>query len=541
MYRWLATIVLCLGVTRVGWAQTLSTEVFSSEEDLYEALVLGEITYRQYVVLQEILWQGVDSSNVHLLDEIPNLSSFLGKPHSLKTSLQQEQAAAFWSSSPQRTQGRFRVRYSWYQEINDPQQFRYRLSYRGDMSRQVTAAFKVHREKSGAERFVARSVRYRDADAFLKELIVGTFSRRLGLGTIFGYRGKLWDYSPRLDNESFLYPDYGGSNGWYADMRFSSWQIVSALSAHRDADFSLWSWGEMLRWRQSSFQPALIVGMNSLTNRTTEVRMRLLSTAFSFRYRYRSGFLSGELCRQEGDNRMGSAVVMEGRHRLPNAEVRYAGWSYSEDFVDLTAGSRSGILSYADTLSTVAFSYRSRRVHQTGGMVKAVIPVVPSWRVINSLVYASSRGQDTDVQFLFGVVKAVTPRFELRCDYLNKTRTRLPAATTRQVRGEMRFHTSMLVVRSSLAYISVREADDYLSWYLRVQYQLPKVGKFEFRTNMARYYFHPGAVRYWYGTVRSEQTLYNTLSLYLELHHRFNRLAATSHTLAVTVGVTTLL
>ena len=80
-------------------AQDLSTEIFPSEDELYQALLTGELSYRQYLILQEISQHGLDSSNIHLLDQIPNLSFFGIDTLSLRTSLEDEQQTPFETTS----------------------------------------------------------------------------------------------------------------------------------------------------------------------------------------------------------------------------------------------------------------------------------------------------------------------------------------------------------------------------------------------------------------------------------------------------------
>ena len=75
-------------------AQELSTEVFPSEDELLEALHLGDISYDQYVLLREVARLGIDSASAHLLDEITNLSSFRRDRYSVR-GLEQEQRRPF--------------------------------------------------------------------------------------------------------------------------------------------------------------------------------------------------------------------------------------------------------------------------------------------------------------------------------------------------------------------------------------------------------------------------------------------------------------
>ncbi|TET93657.1 MAG: hypothetical protein E3J26_05955, partial [Candidatus Zixiibacteriota bacterium] len=210
-----AVIVLSLLSVSLSFSQEPSTSVYPSEDELLEALRLGEIDSSQYLILQEIIVHGIDSTNVHLLDEIPNLSFFLTDPKLLITSLEKEQKAGFFKPAPRTGRPTGTFGYKYYQELEQEGRAQYRSSGRFRFNDHFEAAYKLHREYTGRERFVSRRLVYKNRQGRLKELVLGNFSRRLGAGTIFGYRGKLLEFSDRIDEESFLFPDYGGYNGLY--------------------------------------------------------------------------------------------------------------------------------------------------------------------------------------------------------------------------------------------------------------------------------------------------------------------------------------
>jgi len=64
--------------------------------------------------------------------------------------------------------------------------------------------------------------------------MVGSFTARLGLGTLFGYRGKLMSCSDKINIESLAYPDYGGYNGMYLIGRVEEVEVQFLGSLVRD-------------------------------------------------------------------------------------------------------------------------------------------------------------------------------------------------------------------------------------------------------------------------------------------------------------------
>jgi len=91
-YLW---CLLFWGLTSISSSQELSTSVFPSEDELLEALNLGEIDIALFVTLQEIYLHGVDSSRLHELDGIPNLVYIAGTGVDRYSRLELEQFAPF--------------------------------------------------------------------------------------------------------------------------------------------------------------------------------------------------------------------------------------------------------------------------------------------------------------------------------------------------------------------------------------------------------------------------------------------------------------
>lgn len=513
--------------------------MYPSEDELLEALRLGEIDFRQYLILQEVIVHGIDSADYHLLDEIPNLSFFLTNQKSMATSLEKEQAASFSKPADKtgRTEGTFG--YQYYQELEQEGQARYRNSVLLHFRNHFEVAFKLHREFSGRERFVSRWLAYKNTTGRLKEVRLGSFSQRLGLGTIFGYRGKLLEFSDELDEESFLFPDYGGYNGVYSRLGFNRVEIEALSSVNRDANHALISAGGMVSLAKSPLRPGVIVGVSYLKNRNTGKRFHDINYGFSSRYRYYDSYLSFELCAQGGERSSWGGFVAEGRHHFGLAEIKYAGWVYDDNYLDLTGGSKAGNLHHTDTLDKVDLVYSDKRSGQEGGMLKSIVLLNKELEMVNSLMYAGRNRDTANFQFLSGLVKKLNQRIEIRLDYLNKTKKRVQDKIDRRTRIETRIRTGNMSARSYITHNTKSGRSDHVSLFLNFRYRSAKVGSVEIWSNLARFDLKDAVIDYWYAYVKSEQQVFSSLTAAVKMSHRYDRSSEQKHYTVVSLEVNT--
>ncbi|MFH1374554.1 MAG: hypothetical protein ABII79_12240 [bacterium] len=508
-----------------------ATEVFSSEDELYQAWQLGEIDYQQYLTLREIIVHGLDSAAGDLFDEIPNLSAFLRSELALRTSLEKEQRAVFSCDTLPTTRPHTVLRYRYVQEISESGRGEYRTSGRFYLGGNLHAALMIHRGFSGTERIVSRGLTYRNRQTVLRELTLGSFSRRLGAGTVLGYRGKLLESSDRLEIESVLFPDYGGFNGFYAKTRWRGTSMQTLASVNRDNDHSIVSYGGMISAASGSFRPGVILGATRLKNRTTGVVLDDVKYALSSDYRYRSGYLRLESCGQTGARPAWAGLVVEGRHRLQAAEVRYAGWVYADTYLDLAAGGKSGRVLHTTSLDRVDFTYSTRRSGQAGAMIRSIVRAADDLEVVNSVLYAGLNSDSLNVRYLAALVWQTSPGRELRFDFLNRTRKRGQVQTDRRLRMESRINAGNLTARSYIAYNTGSDKADHLSVFVNVRYRSRRLGSFEAWSNLARFDLKEASINYWYWYLSGEQQLFQGVTAVTKLSHSYQRSSSAPRTL----------
>jgi hypothetical protein len=539
-------IVACIfWLASFSWAQELSTSVFPSEDELLEALHLGEIDIYQFMILQEIITQGIDSTNSYLLDEIPNLSFFVPQPQSPTTSLETEQTTPFAKPAVKIKTVGGTFSHQYYRELEQQERSRYRMTGRLNFRDNFETSFKLNREFSGRERFVSRRFSYRNDRGKLHEVTLGNFSARLGLGTVFGYRGKLLDFSDRIGQESLLFPDYGGYNGVFSHANIDHIDVKALASVNRDSSHTLVSTGGMVSLKAAPFEPAVIIGLNHLKNRSNGNDLNDFKYGLNSMYRYRTGYLSLEFSAQAGERSSFGALLAEGRHRFSQAEIKYAGWIYNDDYLDLTGGSKAGSLRHQITLDDVDLTFSDKRSGQEGGMLKSIVLLDEKLQWVNSLTYAGRNKDTLDFQFLSALVEEINRSFEFRLDYLNKTKRRIITdqreLMEQRMRLEARFRTGDLFARSYIAYNTESGLGDFVSFFLNVKYRWVPRGSVELWSNLAQVDAKDAAVDYWYVYVRNEQYLFNGLMAAIKLSHRYDRKAGEKHYTVVSLEVSTTL
>jgi len=511
-----------------GYAQQLSTSVFSSDDELRQALANGDITYEQYVILREIIVHGIDSTNQHLLDEIPNLVYLIGLDSARVDPLEKDQAAAFKSApgpTPSRGRVRGRLGYRYYLMVEENQQSWYR-SY-GDVTvdGRWKVRFRIDREKSGFERVVSRSLGYRAGEGVVRRVEVGSYTTRFGLGTLFGHRGKLLDFSEKIDGESFLYPDYGGYNGALVESRVGHWSINGLASFNRDTRFRMVSAGMAVQYARGNIRPGLIAGISRLTNRTTKAAVEIPMAALLADYRYDVGYVTLELGGQGGSGDGALSAALEGRNRFEIAEVGYAAWSYNRDFIDLTSGSKSGQLYGRDTLETAEYEFRTRRSGQSGFLARTTVQLAERLSFANTLLMADNRPAQRSEQFSSGLIRRLGSDWQMRLSYLGRWR-RDPAerpsrSASHQVRLEARYGASRTYLRCYIGYDADRRDQDHVCLFASVRHVLSDGSEYQVWSDCGE--IDRDGLQYWYSFVRGEWQVTGPIMAAARLSNTYRR------------------
>ncbi|NOY88737.1 MAG: hypothetical protein GXO93_05000, partial [FCB group bacterium] len=474
----------------------------------------------------------------YLLDDIPNLSFFKFNKPTFKTSLEKEQQASFFESivNKRNRKGNFygNIKYKFYQRLKENSISKYRSSFKLYYSQNFVTDFKLQRDFNGKERVIYRKFSYQNNKGRIKEITAGNFYQRLGLGTIFGYRGKLFDFSSQLDGESFLFPDYGGYNGLYINWQQNRFNIKNIGSINRDSSFQLTSWGTMITYRHKKYTPGIILGINNLKNRNSNKDITTYRIGFYSAYRYHNGYNSFEIsARSEKQNHF-AAMVTEGQHQFQKAAINYAGWIYDDNFYDLTGGSKTGNIYHKNYLREIEFDYSDKRSGQKGFLFRTMVILFNDISLANSLIYATLNADTSEVQWLTEFAKKVNGNFLISLDYLEKRHKRNKlnydnTALKRQTRIETKYQSPKLYLRNYVSYKMKTDKDNYFSLFTNLKYSYQIGSQLEIWLNLAEIDTRTKSLNYLYSFVKNNFYLLNNIKISVKFTYNYNRKTKEKH------------
>lgn len=513
--------------------QSLTTDVYPSEDELLEALIAGDIDYDEYILLLDLIQHGIDSTNRYLLDLIPGLMTVTDSAD--PGSLEPDQAEAF---SPKESAKRSRLRYSYYRTIDSKEQFRYRIDSRVAITENLRGRMAVRRDLSGRERYVERSFEYHQNDGFIRRIQAGSIVARHGLGSVIGYRGKILRYNGELGEESFFYPDNGGYNGVALELQPRNWRIQGLASHLRDSTLGIATFALTIERAMPKFKPYVTVGGSHVRNRETHHRLDDFKMAGGLTTRYRHGSAAMEFCVQADAGRKAQAFLAEGTHRMHRSSITYAAWWYGDDFLDLTSGGKGADLSATTDLPWLDFALRSKRPGQHGLQIRSKVGLNRRTRLIGAIAAAQRNADSTNIQWLAGAERDMNTKWSMRVDYLQTDKERDDSVGendrfTHRVRAETRFNTDRVKTRTYLAFSSTSSYGDYVSLFAGAKIKMSEMMRAELWSNLSR--FSKGAIDYWYVYGRLSQQLADGLQLSAKLNHRYDRRSTVHHMSAATL------
>ncbi len=236
---------------------------------------------------------------------------------------------------------------------------------------------------------------------------------------------------------------------------------------------------------------------------------------------------------QDGERSSPGAFVIEGRHRFRQAEIKYAGWAYGDDFIDLTAGSKAAGVRHGDYIEQTDFNYSTKRSGQEGALLKTVVDLNSSLEFANSMLYASFNSDTVDIQWL-SELNVRFSQLTIGGDFLTKTQKRISLTknnetTKRQARLVARYKSTKLYLRTHVGYNTETAEKDYLSFFTTVQYKLQSYIRIELWSNLTEIDHREGRINYWYAFVKNSFQVAGDLMASVKLMHRYSRSSSLEH------------
>jgi len=517
-------------------SQAVTADEYPSEDELLSALQRGEIDDLQYERLREILCLDDAELTEVALDEIPDIDDVLRLFGLTRTDL-------LPLSEPPPLPDHPLVGFShrYLQKATAGADSRYRTAIDLYPKNHVAARVRVDRTYSGRERLVARSIRYRNSRGTIREVLIGTYAHRFGLGTVAGYRGKLLDCSGRLDAESFRYPDFGGGNGVFVEFERNHWSLQSGATVNRDTQHRLAGVTLMIERQFETSDIGLLFGCTRLIGRSTGARILDLKPGLHVHHAYRYGSIEAEASMQAGERGSFGAIVITGKHHVEESQFRYDFWVYGRSYLDLTGGSRSGPLSRRDTIDMVGFGFATRRVGARGGRLRTSTAIADGLELRNGLLVHAFNADTARVDVTMALRRNLTATGSARLEYRYRLTRRAGAATPeireRRTLGQVELRRTRMRARGYIAFTTRTGAPDFISVLAKIRFDTSVLGRFELGTNLSRLTTAPLCNDYASVHARCEQELMAEVALAVKLFHRYSRSSSNRHETTITLEV----
>ncbi|MCP4703071.1 MAG: hypothetical protein GY865_00555 [candidate division Zixibacteria bacterium] len=510
--------------------RTIGSEIYPTEEELYEAYLIGQIDFQTYLNLREIFNGGIDSTNLYLIEEIPNIDYYWGVDSQIDSDLEKEQTKPFIIDKEHISKNKISgsIRWKRYQKLDDSSLNKNIVYLRSQLSPNWSVKLNGVDEYTGFQECSFRSLNYKSSIGTIRKLVIGNFTARFGLGLNVGYRGKIFRDKHLSTEETILFPDYGGFNGLYAeggprknrvkwlfhyDKNDSILVKTSAVNVNKKFGF----------YRvEGTFLGSVI--SNRLNN--NEFRQYQLGLLLGY-----SGYdldiaIEGALPKSnlEGSTKNSQAVVTEITYKKNEFSVKFSAWYYGQKYINLFGGARSGDLYRTIDFENIDLNYRDRRRNQRGFIIRTSTSLTERTTAEMSIsIYGSSRYERfIEIQTSIGEIIAENSRLRLYYELFRKERFG-EISNNNTLKLEYNYKLPNYSIRSFLGYTSKNEDQKYLSFHFRSKLKNNFFKEIEFWVNFSRINIETSNIDYFYAYIREMIDLTKTVSLAIKYRYRYNR------------------
>lgn len=506
-------------------AVNVSLEVYPSDEELFEAFLRGDIDYQTYINLAELFENGIDSTELYLLEEIPNINYFLESYINDYSRLEWEQAESFIiedARDEKKTAGFFRARS--YRKLEENGGEKNHFYLKSALNEQWSLDARFSDNYTGEKEWGKRSVVYRSRKGAVRKIIFGNFTTRFGLGLSVGYRGKLLSKDEPLSEETLLFPDYGGFNGLYLEGGRTKDAMKALVHHDQNQMFRISAGAFDFMTKYKHFQWEGIVLGSIVENRLTDVKYRHYQLGSFVKYKRNAFNAAVEMAFPVDALSSSPAALFESKFSTDEITVKLSAWHYGDDFINLTGGGRAGSFYRTVSVDTVDYEFRDKRVDQRGILLRS--KVVLGYDVQHEFIL-SVYGQDRYRNFVKLVSAFEIPvtagsliRFDIRSV---REKDVVEILTESEFRLEYRLKQELLDLRSYLGFTRDKADRKYLSYFMRLKNRFRGFGLAELWLNLARVDRSSGHIDYFYAYIREALNLSAALEVGAKYSYRYNR------------------
>jgi len=520
-----AIIVLFFIFRFYSHGRLLGADIYPSDEELYEAYLAGDLEYQDYLNLKDLFDGGIDSTEMYLLEEIPNINYFLKSYTKDYSESEQEQTQPFTDVSEIEYKEKISGSFKWrrYQKLEENGDNENRFYLTSGFAPGWTFKARGTDEYDGRQTLSARSLIYKADQGTIKKLIVGNYTARFGLGLTVGYRGRLLDKDDLSESELIAFPDYSGFNGVYIEGGERKQDVKGMVHYDQNDTIRVQTVAVDLMREIGDFRIEGMVLGSLFKNRPLDADYKFyqFGTLFGYERDRFNGAL--ELAFQK-DASAFPAAVFESRYRDEILDIKFSAWHYDDDYKNFFGGGRSGSIYRSIELDTIGLAFRDRRNNQRGFLMRTRTAFSESEEFNLSFSLYGSGSHDRCTEMLASFEKILNPESRLRLFYeYERSEEMNGIATGNKWRAEYRRASKKFYFRSYIGYRYNSDDKEYLSQFVRVRFSHAVFDNIEFWFNLSRLNMETGKIDYFYGYLKESVELMRDFMLGVKYHYRYSR------------------
>ncbi len=524
--KYLISVLLILAVLASDIsAGDITPEIYPYEDELYEAYLAGDIDYPTYLNLREIFEGGIDSSEIYLLEEIPNLNFFLKSIKKDYSDRENEQAETYWA--PQKDK-RFKsigyIKNSTYRKLEENGDFKNSLQIKSKLNRDWTTELRYRQDYEGNPSWSKRSLYYSNERKRIRKIIIGNYTARFGLGLTVGYRGSLLSKSEMSANQLFIAPEYGGYNGIYVEggRRKEALRLMVHYDRNLEFEVGIGAANFSRQWSEFRLEGTLLGGV--IKKRGTDSSYNHYQLGSFVQYSKERFSSSIEMSLAKGAAKYHPAVLAETIYRTQLINFKFSAWFYDRDYINLMGGGRAGNLYQTVEIDESGFSFSDRRRNQTGFLLKSRLLFEKNISVDVSVSAWGSDQNNQIMQTLLGIESPLTNTSTIGIDY-DYSFQQEPGEFSEKIelRTVYRLKTDKINLRSYFGYDINQNEQKYFSLFSRLRLKNIGPGNFEFWFNMNKINPETKQLDYFYGFIRESFIPVDKLEISAKYSYRYNR------------------
>ncbi len=521
--------LLCL-LANPTQGRIIGSEIYPTEDELYEAYLIGQIDYQTYLNLREIFNSGIDSTDLYLIEEIPNIDFFLGHDSARYSDLEKEQTKPYISDRVEVSKEKLSGSVKWkrYQKLDEIGRDQNRIYIRSQLSQNWSFKLNGVDEYIGHQEFSFRSLNYKNQRGTIRKLNIGNFTARFGLGLTVGYRGRLFSKDYLSPEETLFFPDYGGFNGLYAEGGPRKNRVKWLFHYDKNDTILVRTAALNVNRRYGFYRIEGTLLGTVINNHQTENEFRQYQIGLLLGYSGNDieAAIEAALPKNNLDesSKNNQAAVAEMTYKGNDFVLKFSAWYYGRNFFNLFGGGRSGDLYRTVELDTIDLSYRDRRNNQRGFLIRTSTSLSKETDADMSLsIYGSSRYEKfIEIQTSWGRIVGENSRLRLYYELLRKEKFG-EISNNNALKLEYNYKSPQFSLRSFLGYTYANDEKKYLSHLFRVKLKNKIFKEIEFWVNFSRINIETSNIDYFYGYIKEMVDITKTVSLAVKYRYRYNR------------------